>query len=64
MQRKIQVETSQFDPDGYWVPGGEYFAVDAILEYPARLDHLTDEELAELADENQDEVYYINEVTQ
>jgi hypothetical protein len=61
MQRIIQIETSQFDPAGYWVPGSEYFAADVTIEYPETMDWMEDDELDESAeDDNIDYVYFVN----
>lgn len=54
MKRIISIETSQFDPEGHWVYGGEYYAVDATIEYDDALDELDDEDLMEIADDDND----------
>lgn len=55
----IQIESSQFAPGAYWVPGAEYYAEDRIVEFPARLETLDDEALLEKADNHTDGVRYI-----
>jgi len=60
MQRTIEIESSQFSPNSYWVYGGEYFAEKTTIEYPAELDSLSDDDLLDLADEEMEDVWYVN----
>jgi len=61
MQRVIEIETSQFsdNPTKRWV-GLEYLVEDAIVEYPPELDCLDDDELLEMADNEEGNVHYVN----
>lgn len=61
MRRTIEIESSAFSPRARWLYGAEYYVEDAIIEYPAHLDHLNDDELAELADNEQRGVRYVDE---
>jgi hypothetical protein len=60
MKRIIETECSQFTPGARWVDGSEYYAVNDTLEFddPA-LDELSDDELQELADNDDPRVRYV-----
>lgn len=62
MKRTIEVETSMFDPDPTkeWSFGCDGYVVNTTIEYPSELNHLSDDELAELADDDKD-VHYIKQ---
>ena len=49
MRRTIEIESSQFSPRAYWVPGAEYYEELGTIEYPDELDELSDGALSELA---------------
>ncbi len=61
MRRMIAVETSMFDPDPTkrWSYGCDGYVVNTTIEYPHELDHLSDDELAEMADDA-DVVHYVS----
>lgn len=61
MRRTIEIETSQFSnsPTKRWV-GLEYLVEDAIVEYPDELDYLDDNELLEMADNDENSVHYVD----
>jgi hypothetical protein len=61
MRRTIEVETSQFstNPTKRWV-GQDYLVEDVTFEYPDELDTLDDEELLEMADNEENGVCYID----
>jgi hypothetical protein len=61
MRRTVEIETSQFSdsPTKRWI-GQEYLVEDATIEYPAELDALDDEELLEMADNEENGVCYID----
>ncbi len=64
MRRTIEVESSQFSPRSYWVPGAEYYAEDVTVEYPDELDTLEDNELLEMAGNEQGGVVYVHDDVQ
>jgi hypothetical protein len=63
MQRIITVETSQFseNPTTRWQYGTEIYVEDIIVEYPKSLDYLSDDDLLELADNEEKGCKYIKE---
>ena len=61
MRRTIEIESSQFSPRAYWVPGAEYYEELATVEYPDELDSLEDDELLEMASNEQGGVTYVHD---
>lgn len=60
MRRTIEIESSAFSPRARWLYGAEYYVEDAVVEYPARLDHLSDDELESLACDEAKGVRYVD----
>ncbi len=60
MRRTIEIESSQFSPRAYWVPGAEHHAELATVEYPDELDSLEDDDLLEMASNEQGGVIYVD----
>ena len=61
MRRTIEIETSRFseNPTKRWVGGLDYVVEDVCIEYPPELDNLENDELLELADNDDRRVRYI-----
>ena len=60
MQRTITIETSQFsnNPTKRWEYEPEIYVEDIIIEYPESLDYLDDNDLLELAENEEKGVRY------
>lgn len=61
MKVTIEIESSRFAPNSYWVPGAEYYAEKVIILVPDDFDlsDLSDEDLLEMADdENYPNIMY------
>ena len=56
-QITIEIESSRYSPDSYWLPGAEYYAEKVTLLVADDFDDeaYTDEELLEMADSESDE---------
>ncbi len=61
MRRTIEIESSQFSPKAYWVPGAEYYEELATVEYPDELDDLEDDDLLEMATNELGGVVYVDD---
>lgn len=63
MRRTIEIETSQFStsPTKRWDYGLECYVEDAVVEYPDELDHLDDDELLEMASNEENGVKYVEQ---
>lgn len=64
MIRTIEIETSMFDPNPTkrWSYGCDGYVVDVTVEYPDKMDDLSDDDLLEFADDDDDEgVYYVKQ---
>ncbi len=60
MIRKIEVETSYYDPrPKRWNYGLDGWVIDIHIEYPPELDGLEDDELLEKADNEEEGVKYV-----
>jgi hypothetical protein len=65
MRRTFEIETSQFDPNKKgWSFGCDYWVADATVEYPDELDELSDDELGEMASNEQGGVRWVTEEIQ
>lgn len=59
MRREIEIPSSRYSPGAYWSFAFDGYAEMCVVEYPAQLDPLSDDELLELAEEDRLGVHYV-----
>lgn len=64
MKRTIEIETSQFSDSStkHWGYGIDVWFEDVVVEFPNNFDYMSDDEILEKCDNEEEGFYYVSDI--